>query len=135
MNGAIGPSRRRLTGVRRHAFTFIEILATMALLSIVLPAVMNGISLCLSTADFASRQAKASSLGYSKLMELVALEQWQQANLSGDFRPEQPDYRWTAQVSDWDGTLRQMDVTVLWRQAGQQRSVELSTLVDTGGST
>ncbi len=118
-----------------RAFTFLEILATLVLLAIVLPAVMGGISLCLSTADFARHQTQASFLAQGKLMELVAGGQGQQVELAGDFGTDQLDYRWTAQFSDWDGgTLRQLDVTVWWRQGGQDRHVVLSTLIYTGGT-
>ena len=127
------PFRPRVGRARRGAFTFIEILATMALLGIVLPAVMSGISLCLATADVAKRQAQASALGHDKLMELVAEENWQQGAVSGDFGQDWPEYRWTAQVADWDGgALRELDVTVLWQQRSRQRSVTMSTLVSTG---
>jgi hypothetical protein len=55
--------------------------------------------------------------------------------MSGDFGTDYPDFRWTAQEADWDGsTVRQLDVTVLWRNRQKDRSVTLSTLVDTGGT-
>lgn len=135
MLDAIRPSCSPIGRRRRRAFTFVEILATMALLAIVLPAVMGGISLCLSTASLARRQAEASALCQGKLMELVAEGQWQHAEAGGDFGPEWPDYRWTAKVTDWDGELvRQLDVTVLWRHRYAERGVTLSTLVYTGGT-
>jgi len=134
MRGAMGSSSSAGGPVGRRAFTFIEILATMALLGIVLPAVMAGISLCLSTANVAKRQSQASSLAYGKLTELVTEGQLQHASLEGDFGEDWPDFRWTAQVSDWDEAwLRQVDVTVWWSHRGIDRSVTLSTLVYTGG--
>jgi len=123
----------------RKGFTFIEILATMAMLGIVLPAVMNGISLSLSAAALARQQSQAAALAHSKLMELVAEKLIQHGNLSGDFGPEQPEFRWAAQSFDWEGsTLRQVDVVVYWQQAGRERTVAMSTLLyltDTGAGT
>jgi prepilin-type N-terminal cleavage/methylation domain-containing protein len=117
----------------RPAFTFIEILATMTLLAIVLPPTMEGISLSLSTAGAAKKRAEAASLAHSKLFELVAQGQWQHENLSGDFGPDWTGYRWTATASDWDGAvLRQLSVTVTWRRGGTDRSITLTTLVYTG---
>lgn len=117
----------------RRAFTFIEILATLTLLAIVLPPVMQGISLCLATAEFAKQQAQASSLCHGKLMELTAGSQWQQTQLAGDFSPDRPEFKWTAQVSEWDGTLvQQLDVTVTWQSRGKNRQVTASTLVYSG---
>jgi prepilin-type N-terminal cleavage/methylation domain-containing protein len=116
----------------RRAFTFIEILATIALLAIVLPSVMAGISISLTAGGLARQQAQASSLANGKMMELAVAGQWEHAILSGDFSPDQPDFRWTAQVADWDGTaLRQLDVTVSWSHRGKDRSVTVSTLVNT----
>jgi hypothetical protein len=55
--------------------------------------------------------------------------------MSGDFGSDWPEYRWTANVSEWDGaTLRQLSVTVSWKQAGMERGVTLTTLVYMGGS-
>ena len=120
---------------RRGAFTFVEVLATLTLVAIVFPTVMSGISISLQAGDFATHQAQAPSLAQSKMAELVAQGQWQQATLSGDFSPDYPDYRWNAQVSEWDGvSLEQLDVTVSWRQRGRERSVVLSTLVNTGAA-
>lgn len=117
----------------RRAFTFIEILATLTLLAIVLPAVMSGISLSLSTANLAKQQSQAAALGQSKLMELVTAGQWQHAEQAGDFGQDWPNYRWTMQVSDWDSpALRLLDLTVSWPMRGKTRSLTLSTLVRAG---
>jgi len=125
------PARRR----GRGAFTFIEILATLALLAIVLPSIMTGISLCLSTAELARQQAQACSLGHAKLMELVADGQWQHAELAGDFGEDWPEYLWTAELRDWDGELLQeLGLTVLWQSRGKDRHVTFSTLVHSGGT-
>ena len=129
MNAALMSAPR----ARRRAFTLVEILATLALVAIVLPTVMAGLSLSLSAAEHARRHAEAAALGHSKLMELLAAGQWYQAAFAGDFGAAQPDYRWTAQLSDWDGkVLQQVDLTVWWRQGRAERNVTLSTLVYAG---
>ncbi|HOD81788.1 MAG: hypothetical protein BWX88_03057 [Planctomycetes bacterium ADurb.Bin126] len=126
-----GPGQKRfLTPFSRDGFTFIEILATIALLTIVLPSVMTGISLGLGACDLARQEAQAASLAHDKLMEILADSQNQQADLSGDFGETWPAYRWMAQSSDWEsGTLRQVDVVVTWQAGGRERFVTLSTLV------
>jgi len=120
---------------RRRAFTLIEILATLVLVAIILPVAMSGISLALATADESRHETEAASLAQNKMAEIVACEQWHNASLSGDFGPDRPDYRWSAQVSDWQGTqVRQLDVRVLWNNRGRDRSVTLTTLVYAGSS-
>lgn len=117
----------------RSGFTFIEILATLTLLAVVLPAVMSGISLSLSASGLARQQAEAARLAQSKLVEMSASGQLQHAELSGDFGLDWPEYRWKANVYDWDGsTLQQLDLTVGWRHRGRDREVTLSTLVYSG---
>jgi type II secretion system protein I len=125
-------------------FTFIEILATIAVLAIVLPAVMGGISLSLAAASSARQKAEAATLAHSKLMELVSTNAWQQAEQAGDFSPDWPAYRWTLQVSSYtDGKMQQLDLTVSWDWRGQEHSIMLTTLVypaggittTTGGTT
>ena len=119
----LGPTRRELM---RSGFTFIEILATLAIVAIVLPSVMHGLSLCLATADQARHEAQAASLAKDKLSELVSANQLQQAALNGDFGTDWPGYRWEASVSNYDGaSLTQLDVSVIWQQAGKDHTVAL----------
>jgi len=123
----------------RRGFTLIEILVTLVLVAIILPVAMSGISLALRVANESRRQTEASALAETKMAEIVAGQQWNSASLSGDFAPDWPEYRWTAQFTDWQSTregpqLRQLDVQVLWKRRGQDRSVTLTTLVYTGSS-
>ena len=123
----------RRTGQSRGAFTIIEVLATLTLSAIVLPAVINGLLLCLATAGHARQQAQAASLAQSKLAELIATRQLDNAELSGDFGSDWPEYRWSAQLDDWEGSrLVQLDVSVSWTRRDKDRNVTLSTLVYTG---
>jgi prepilin-type N-terminal cleavage/methylation domain-containing protein len=120
---------------RRRGFTLVEILATLALVAIILPVAMSGISLALGVADQGRRQTEAASLAQTKMAEIIASQQWQTSSLAGDFAPDLPEYRWVAQFTDWQGTtLKQLDVQVLWSQGGTDRAVALSTLVYTGSS-
>jgi len=136
-----GPDRRaspRRSGAppwRSRAFTLVEVLATLVLVAIILPVAMSGISLALETAGVSRRQTEATALAHAKMEEIVATGQWQNAELTGDFAPDRPEYRWSAQVGPWQGTqVRQLDVQVSWNQRGRDRSVTLTTLAYTGGS-
>ncbi len=118
---------------RPCGFTLIEILATLAILALVIPAVMQGLSLCLSAAGHARYQAQATELAQAKLGELVADNQFNQTTWAGDWKPDWPQYHWNALLEDWDGqSVRQLTVTVGWNQSGRNRQVALSTLVYTG---
>lgn len=125
--------RRWLHGGR--AFTIVEVLATMTLASIVLPPVVQGVLLCLDTAGHAKLQARAASLAQSKLDELVVTGELYDAEMTGDFGTDWPEYTWVAQVNEWeDPRLVQLDVSVVWTRRGKERQVTLSTLVYTGSA-
>lgn len=120
----------------RSGFTFIEVLATLLLLGIVLPAVMSGISLCLTTASVARHQSEAAGLCHSKLTELATQSDLQHVNLGGDFGTDWPDYRWNAVVTDGDITnLKVVEVSVTWRHLGRERHVTMTTQVYSNTST
>ena len=115
------------------AFTIVEVLATLALAAIVLPAVVSGILVCTSTAVYARQQVQAASLAQSKLAEIVAAGDVYDAQVNGDFGEDMPQYTWTAEVNEWeDSRLVQVDVAVMWTRRGREHSVMLSTLVYTG---
>ena len=116
----------------RRGFTLIEVMAAVILVAIVLPVAMQGVSLAASVGTLARRKAEAATLAHSKLSELVATGEWQTVALNGDFSPDHPEYRWTAEMQAWDtSTLMELDVHVLWTAGGRQQQVTLSTLVDT----
>lgn len=121
------PLRRRATC---HGFTFVELLATIVLLGVVVPVALQGVSLATRVASHSKRQAEAANLCRLKLTELTAGGDWESGTQGGDFGTDWPAYEWTAELSNWtDATLQQLDVRVMWNAAGVERSVTLSTLV------
>lgn len=125
------PQNRTVEGCHHFGgFTFIELLATVVLLGIIMPVAMRSIGLCTRLGGQSRRQIEAASLACTKLTELTSSQDWETGEKSGDFGSEWPGYRWTAVVSNWtDSAVSQFDLTVVWQSQGQQRSVTLSTLV------
>lgn len=119
-----------------RGFTLVEVLATMALVAIVIPSVMQGFSVSMDAAGRARHLAQATSLAHSKMSELVAAAQWSNGIYSGNF-DDWPEYRWEATLDDFDQGLQleELDVTVFWKQLNGERSVTVTTLVYTGGTT
>lgn len=116
----------------RAGFTLPEVLATLLLVAIVLPSVMQGISLATAAAGTARQRSEATALAESKLNELTATNQWQSGGLSGDFGQEWPAYTWQAEVQSWvEPSARQLHVHVTWYARGRNYDVTLSTLVYT----
>ena len=125
---------------RRSAFTLVEVLATLVLVAIVLPAAMRGISLALAIGSDTARRTEAIQLAESKLSELIATGEWQQdAELSGDFTEtpsgdtlESTAFTWTATAEDWlDSTVKELTVRVMWEWRTHQKEVKLTTIVYT----
>ena len=134
-----GPPRRRSS---RGGFTLIEVLATLLLMAIALPAIMMGFSLSTKAASMARQRSEAGALAESKLNELVATGLWQSGSQAGAF-DDQPDYQWSAEVAPWSvdprgsGTynVQQLDVKVSWNAPGGPESISVSTLVYQSNST
>jgi prepilin-type N-terminal cleavage/methylation domain-containing protein len=119
------PSRRR-----RHGLTLIEVLATIVLMGIVLPAAMEGISQCVRAASISRQKSEAAGLAEAKLNELIATGDWEFGATTGDFGEAWPEYRWKAGTSEFtDPTLQQLSVQVFWTSRAEQRDVTLTTLV------
>jgi prepilin-type N-terminal cleavage/methylation domain-containing protein len=130
-----------------RGFTLVEMLATLVLIAVVLPIVMQGIALSSDTTVSVIDRLHAIALAESKLEELVATGTWNAADLEGEFTAEQIQsasaslpgesgdtqpsrFRWSAQARDWlDARVQQLDVTIYWESRGDPRQTTLSTLV------
>jgi prepilin-type N-terminal cleavage/methylation domain-containing protein len=116
-------------------FTFIELLATVVLIGLIMPVAMHSIGLCTRVAGLSRKQVEAASLAKMKLTDLTVTGEWENGNQKGDFGTDWPGYQWSAMVTNWtDTSVRQLDLTVTWQSAGSQRKVTLSTLVYPEGS-
>ena len=125
-----GAGRRAVGG-----FTLVEVLASIAMIAVLLPVILYAASLASSAASVARSRTQAAALAQRKLDELLTVGPLT-AN-SGDFGDRWPEYQWSAAVEPWntpvvDGmtsTIEQLSVTVTWKQRGQPRSLALRTLV------
>ena len=122
-------NRTAATGDRRGGFTFIELLATMVLIAVIMPVAMKSIGLCTRLGGLSRRQIEAASLAKTKMTELIVTGEWENGNQRGNFGDDWPGYEWKASVTNWtDTSVRQLELTVLWESMGRQRTVTLTTL-------
>jgi len=114
----------------RRGFTLLEVLATLVLIGIILPSVMHGISLATIAAGEARHKVEAASLAQTKLAGLITDYQTlnQTGASSGDFA-DFPGYKWTSSIEARDTNLSQITVRVTWFSRGQDRFVELASMI------
>jgi len=117
--------------MERGGFTFMELLATIVLIAVIMPVAMRSIGLCTRLAGQSRRQMEAASLAKAKLTELIVTGGWQDGNQRGRFDDKEWDgYEWSMTVKNWtDALVRELELTVSWRSVGRQQGVTLSTLM------
>jgi prepilin-type N-terminal cleavage/methylation domain-containing protein len=120
---------------RRRGFTLIEVLVSLTLFGIVVGMAMSGVDLATRGASLAKRQAEAATLGEAKLAEIVAQGDAIAAVIAGDFGADFPDYRWRLQTTQRDFDVTELNLIVAWFEQGQERTLNVSTLVHTATTT
>lgn len=113
-------------------FTFVELLAAMLFVAIVIPVVVQGLTLANRAGVVADRKRVAGELADNLLTEWIITEEWREGQRSGTFGDSWPDYRWVMEDSDWeeDSEMRVLLAEVFYTVQGQEYSVTLTTLVE-----
>ena len=123
----------------RDAFTFVEVLAAMVFLGILMPAVISALLTANRAAVAAERSTIAAQLGENKLGELMLGDAWSSASSRGDFGTEWSGYRWQLSKPSWQaGAMTELTLDVFYKVQGTEHDARLSTLVDsslTSGTT
>jgi hypothetical protein len=127
----IAVPRKNGRGRSRSAFTFAEVLAAMVFLAILVPVVMEGLTLANRAAVVAERTAIAVQLGENRLNELLLDRLWVSAPARGDFGPNWSGYQYELIRGNWPvDRMTQLTVRVTFEVQGRQHEVRLDTLVD-----
>lgn len=116
-----------------RAFTFVEILAALFFLAILIPAIMGAITISTKAGETAEREAIAAELAQNKLSELSLDDAWMSADMSGNFGDDWPGLHWEAEHATWDyDAMELLTVRAYYTVRGREEKVQLSTLVGTG---
>jgi len=114
-----------------RGFTFVETLAAMLFMAIVIPVAVRGVMLANRAGIVAERTRVAAQLADSLLSETVVTEGWRDGDQEGDFGEEWSGYRWVLKDGAWDeDTMRVISVEVLFEVQDAEYAVRLSTLVE-----
>ena len=113
-------------------FTFVETLAAMLFMAIVIPVVVQGLLLASRTGIAADRQRNATALADTKLTELVLTDDWRDGERDGDFGDDWPGYAWRLVEEDWEknDALVLLSLEVSFEVQGRASSVTLSTVLE-----
>ena len=87
---------------RRGAFTFVEMLAAMAFLGILIPVVVSALLVSNRAAVVAERSTIAMQLGENRLDEMMLADALDLRGSRGDFGDDRPGYRWELKKADWE---------------------------------
>jgi type II secretory pathway pseudopilin PulG len=116
---------------RRKGFTFVEILAAMVFMAIVIPVLTSALVVARRTGTTAERSRVAVRLADALLTELTIDEEWRDAESPGDFGDDYPNYRYTLEESAWDDdSMQLLTLTVYFQTGGQEHHIRVDTLVD-----
>lgn len=137
MDALRGASAKALANCRgERAFTFVEVLAALLFLAVVVPTIVSALSLSNRASEVAERGTAAGQLSENKLNEMLVHDAWQTASAtSGDCGADWPNYRWqltqTAWSTDSASNMTELKVEVFYKLQGVERSVAVNTLVNT----
>ncbi len=114
-----------------HGFTFVEVLAALVFLGILIPVVISALTVANRAAVVAERSTIAVQLGENRLNELMLAAAWTTAESRGDFGQEWPGYRWELKRQDWQsGAMTELTLEVFFPVQGQEHEVRLTTLTN-----
>ena len=123
---------------RRTAFTFVEVIAALAVVSIALVGLLQMNLLSAKAAETAQTMSQAVLLARAKMTEALCAG-WQETRpQSGTTDVDGSQYAWRTELKSVDapqlqnlrrGALRQLRVSVTWQEGAAQKSVEMATYV------
>jgi prepilin-type N-terminal cleavage/methylation domain-containing protein len=118
---------------RRGGFTLVEALVALVVIALVVPAVLQAVTVTMQVGADAKLRGEAAQLAKGKLDELAATGDWKDGKLQGDFDGQTQTMHWTGDVQGWnDGNVSQLSVSVTYKTAGKERAVTMTTLVNPG---
>ncbi|UCG59182.1 MAG: type II secretion system protein [Phycisphaerales bacterium] len=123
---------------RARAFTFIEVIAALAIVSIALLGLLRLHLFSISMADKAERTAQALLLAQEKIAEILAHGYPEQGTTSSTAEIDNITMHWQTHVTDLSMPslgetqtrgMRKILASVTWQDGANQKNLQLSTYV------
>ena len=123
-----------------RGFTLVEVLAALLFMAIVIPVVMQGLSVASRAGEVAGRRYQAGLVAERVLNEAIILTNWSQSSQTGKSRQGALEFEWTLRNEPWMedrnvSSMRLLSVDVSFSAQGQNQVFTLSTLVDENTTT
>jgi prepilin-type N-terminal cleavage/methylation domain-containing protein len=128
------------SGALSRGFTLVEVLAALLFMAIVIPVVMQGLSVASRAGELAGRRYQAGLVAERVLNEAIILTNWSQSTQVGRSRQGALEFEWTLRNEPWledrnVSSMRLVSVDVSFLAQGQKQIFTLSTLVDENTTT
>jgi type II secretory pathway pseudopilin PulG len=126
---------------RTAGFTLAEVLAALLFMAIVIPVALEAMHVASRAGSVAVRRAEAARVAERILNESIVTTNWNGGStLTGTALEGAQQFPWTLRNEIWNldpsvSTMRRLSVEVTYSSQGLQRSVSLSTVVDSATST
>ena len=123
---------------RSNAFTFIEVIAALAIVAIALLGLLHLHLLSVRMADTAQTTAQAVFVAKTKIADTLCSPQQRTGTKSGTVETNGYQFTWRTAVTSADApplqkfglrSLRQLQVDVMWREGAGQKSIQMTTYV------
>ena len=137
-NMANRSGRTAMEQTRPRAFTFVEVIVALAIVSISLLALLRLHIISISMADTAEITSQAVFLANEKIAETLAAGYPKEGTISGTVKKNALRLGWKTEVTDLklpqlDGAgitgLRKISVDVNWKQGAGSKHLQMSTYV------
>lgn len=123
-------SRHNMTQRRQQGFSLIETLVALLLAAVVMPIAVQAVTNAATQATLAKRTRIAAMLSQNKVSEVIMGDEIDVGEESGDFGEDYPGFSWKTIVTNYDtDTLQQVEVSVMFSHQGNERSIDLTTLI------
>jgi general secretion pathway protein I len=118
------------------AFTFIEVLAALAVVSIALAALMGLLLTSIKTTSQSEMTTQATLLAEEKIAQTLAEQPVKPGVTQGDEQINQQQFHWQCQIDDYQlpeinpndtDKLHRIEVKVSWQQGSHTKNICLTT--------
>jgi type II secretory pathway pseudopilin PulG len=117
-------------------FTFVEVLAALTFLGVLIPVVLSAMTVSLRASEIAERSSVAAGLGENMLNEMIVENTWSSAGTRGDFGQDYPGYRWQLTQASWTtGSMTELTMDVFFPVQGREQNIRLGTLASQAQTT